>query len=386
MTRLTVVVALFAVAFGIVLYPQPQFQYDIRELAAEYVVRSNPAGALNLNTVKTNPLNNVVVVITGGTSGLGLSVTKTLHSLGATMVVIGRSPKKLSWLQSELDGDNNSKPRIVPIQANLNDLRSVSAAANEIIANNPHIHFLINNAGVHPLQLKSHVSVQGYDETFTVNYLSHFLLTEKLLPILEKSPHEARIIQVSSAMAWGSDGTDLLIGTDDKANANIAPLASRGDSPLLRRKRRGYSNTKLAQILHARKLGRVLGDQNSSTKVVSICPTWVGTSMTVLMGLFAFPADGVGISSILNGLFRPGLGSAERDFVANCHFKWILNLVPYLPFRPVVTFWGGIAIVLPIQKFFYGDFILERTSPESYDIQSQDDLYAWLKTQIEKWI
>jgi len=51
---------------------------------------------------------------------------------------------------------------------------------------------------------------------FGVNYLSHFLLTEKLLPLLSKSDQDSpRIIQMSSSFHWLSDGSDLVASSGD---------------------------------------------------------------------------------------------------------------------------------------------------------------------------
>ena len=52
---------------------------------------------------------------------------------------------------------------------------------------------------------------------FSVNYLSHFLLTEKLLPLMEKSSEHPKILQISSTFHYGVDGSDL---------GGAAPVAS----------------------------------------------------------------------------------------------------------------------------------------------------------------
>lgn len=95
----------------------------------------------------------------------------------------------------------------------------------------PSIDFLVNNAGIHyGAPWKSHEidiasPTKGYDKCFVTNYLSHFLLTEKLLPALEKSKIKSpRVIQISSTYHWLSDGFSLA-PTDE----STTPLAARGD-------------------------------------------------------------------------------------------------------------------------------------------------------------
>jgi NAD(P)-dependent dehydrogenase (short-subunit alcohol dehydrogenase family) len=83
---------------------------------------------------------------------------------------------------------------IFVIKCDLADLQSVREAADELKAKLFNINVLINNAGgaFHEREL----SKDGFEMTFSVNHLGHFLLTESLMPLLQKG--HARIINVSS--------------------------------------------------------------------------------------------------------------------------------------------------------------------------------------------
>ena len=124
------------------------------------------------------PLAAKVVVITGCTSGIGLGLARAFAKLGAKVVAIARSDRKLSSLQEEL-------PSVITVKADLGDLSSVSQGAGKILETLDRIDILINNAGMFEKNfLKKDSTPQGHDRVFTVNYLSHFLLTLKLSPIL----------------------------------------------------------------------------------------------------------------------------------------------------------------------------------------------------------
>lgn len=75
------------------------------------------------------------------------------------------------------------------------DLSQVRRVAGEIAARFPRINVLVNNAGV--INVKRRVTVDGYEESFAVNHLAHFLLTGLLLPNI-RAAAPSRIIVVSS--------------------------------------------------------------------------------------------------------------------------------------------------------------------------------------------
>lgn len=137
----------------------------------------------------TTPMTGKVVVVTGGTSGLGEAAARKLALLGARVCIVGRSLQKLSEVQKRLP------PSVEVERCDLSSLRDIRQLATRLLERYPHIHVLINNAGVLP---KERVETdEGHEVCFATNLLGHFLLTELLLPRLKESA-PSRIVNVSS--------------------------------------------------------------------------------------------------------------------------------------------------------------------------------------------
>jgi len=145
-----------------------------------------------------------IVIITGASSGIGRSVARQLASLGASLVLVGRSPEKHRAVQIELDAEGSSH-RLV--EADLSHLSSVAAAARSIAdeatgrgARERVI--LINNAATAG---KRGVTHDGFELAFGVNYLAHFLLTALLL---QTNLAITRVINVTSNAHYSTPKLD----------------------------------------------------------------------------------------------------------------------------------------------------------------------------------
>jgi NAD(P)-dependent dehydrogenase (short-subunit alcohol dehydrogenase family) len=329
------------------------------------------------------PLEGVKVVITGATNGIGLSLARVLtQRLGATVVAVGRSEAKLQKLKGEL-GDS-----VTTVEADLVDLASVSRAADTISETFDSIDILINNAGIfYParstltLDTTRFATEQGYDRLFVTNYLSHVLLTEKLLPKLQRSSRPT-VVQVTSNFHWGVDGSDLVPPNDGGPIVAARPGGSHG--LLIFRGQRAYANSKLGQLYHARSLKR----RYSNIRVVSVCPSWVGTNIVgpdgdpshdVIMKL-GYRVDGWGISSALYGLFANETGD---DFYTNTGvFKYISALFARMPAWTYTVGWrdaitSTFAFASLVGQHFFSEISPTRSSPESYDMQKAEALWDW---------
>jgi NAD(P)-dependent dehydrogenase (short-subunit alcohol dehydrogenase family) len=160
------------------------------------------------------------ILITGATAGLGREVAADLGGRGHTVLVHGRDQGKVDEVVAELGGDARG------YVADLSSLDEVRRLADEVTANEERLDVLVNNAGIIARERRD--SADGIELTFAVNYVAPWLLTGRLLSLLERSA-PARIVNVASIGQAAVDWDD--------------PMLERGFEPY-----RAYAQSKLAQI------------------------------------------------------------------------------------------------------------------------------------------
>jgi NAD(P)-dependent dehydrogenase (short-subunit alcohol dehydrogenase family) len=145
--------------------------------------------------VKTNNLQEKIILITGATDGIGKQTAIELASMGARVLLHDNDRQRLENTRTQIQqitGNGN----LGLYQADLSHFKEVKAMANELLAKEGKLDVLLNNAGVYnPNPL---LSEDGFEMTFAVNYLGPFLLTQLLLDKLKMSA-PARIIVVASS-------------------------------------------------------------------------------------------------------------------------------------------------------------------------------------------
>jgi short-subunit dehydrogenase involved in D-alanine esterification of teichoic acids len=132
------------------------------------------------------------VLITGGASGIGLSIAKAFLRSKNTVIICGRNRNKLDQAKKEY-------PEIHTIQCDVSNRTEVTRMSERLKSSFPSLNILINNAGVqHQYDfLKDDGAIQKIDEEIDINFGAVARLTKTLLPILTKSA-EAAIVNVSS--------------------------------------------------------------------------------------------------------------------------------------------------------------------------------------------
>ncbi len=184
-------------------------------------------------------MQNKTVLITGATDGIGRQTALELARLGAQVIVHGRNLDRINQTVQDISqASGNSK--VVGLQADFSSLQAVREMANQLKNQFKELHVLINNAGVFEPTLR--LSQDGFEMTFAVNHLAHFLLTCLLFDLLQRSA-PARIINVSS-MAH-SDHLDFDNLQGEKSYSGY----------------QAYAYSKLANILFTFKLARMLNPQ-----------------------------------------------------------------------------------------------------------------------------
>jgi retinol dehydrogenase-13 len=176
----------------------------------------------------TASMSGKVCVVSGSTSGVGLSAVKRLARGNAQLVMVCRNPVKAENARKEIVTQYNVPVDIV--LADFSDLGSVRKAADRLLRDYSRIDVLINSAGLHSTTRTT--TEGGFETVFCVNHLAPFLLTHLLLERLRESA-PARIVQVNSE-GHRFGGLDL-----DDLNWERRRYAGL----------RGYGASKIAQLL-----------------------------------------------------------------------------------------------------------------------------------------
>lgn len=145
------------------------------------------------------------ILLTGATDGIGLETAKRLAGAGHTVLIHGRSDKKLTDVEKTLSSISGVGV-IETYRADLSKIAEVEAFAKTIAEGHSTIDVVINNAGV--FSTPNPVTADGFDVRFVVNTIAPYFLTKRLLPVLSSS---SRVVNLSSA-AQSPVNLDALAG------------------------------------------------------------------------------------------------------------------------------------------------------------------------------
>jgi NAD(P)-dependent dehydrogenase (short-subunit alcohol dehydrogenase family) len=155
---------------------------------------------------------NLVVLITGATDGIGRGVAEKFAAMGSTVLLHGRSAARLADTEAAIKSKINNA-RLETFIADLSSLDDVRRLASDISGQNDGLDILINNAGLgrgpRGNQQREECS-DGHELRFQVNHLAPFLLTHILLPLLRKNA-PGRVVNVASASQDAIDFGDVML-------------------------------------------------------------------------------------------------------------------------------------------------------------------------------
>ncbi len=235
-------------------------------------------------------LKNKIALITGATSGIGLASAKSLAKMGAELYLVGRNAQKGEKVIQDIKSETGNK-NIHLLLGDLSSLAEVRIIAQTFLSYNRPLHILLNNAGVYNSTRK--LTIDGYEEMFAVNHLSHFLLTNLLIERIKLSG-PARIINIAS-------GAHILVKKINFEDLNFY----NGFKSL-----KVYSHSKLANVLFTFELANIL--KGSNITVNSVDPGEVGTNLGSRNGLLGR------IISILMKLFLQSPEAGAKTSVYMC--------------------------------------------------------------------
>ncbi len=221
-----------------------------------------------------------VALITGANSGVGLATAKGLAAAGFDLILLVRSVQKAEATQKEILQEFPNTKIDYEI-ADLEDVKSVIKATENIKKRYTKIDRIINNAGYSPDTIE--FTHEGYEKSFVANHLGHFALTTNLLDLLEASG-EGRVISVSSgAYAFGIIDRMFM-----KNNKDLNTMKAYGDG-------------KLANILFTKGLTKRLSGK--FILAFSLHPGVVNSG---------FGANFTGFSKFFTTLMRPFMITPEK--------------------------------------------------------------------------
>jgi NAD(P)-dependent dehydrogenase (short-subunit alcohol dehydrogenase family) len=259
-----------------------------------------------------------VVLITGATSGIGRETAYGLASMGASVVIFARNGEKAALVMDEIKERARNEDMNF-INCDLASLDSVRKAVGDFKSRYQRLDVLIDNAGL--ISGKRKVTVDGFEYTFQVNHLSHFLLTNMLLDVLKKSA-PSRVVIVGSSAHVGAhlDFNNLMLEKDYSAF-------------------KAYGRSKLANLLFCFELARRL----EGTEVTANClhPGVVRTH---------FGHDLSGVAKVFFPILSPFMISARKG----------ASTLVYLASSPEVV---------KISGKYFSKKIVRSSSEESMDLE-----------------
>lgn len=210
-------------------------------------------------TAKDIPdLNDKVVIVTGGNSGLGFYSVRDMAAKGAIVIMASRNPHKAKAAITEIKTKlPDAKVEHIPLD--LADLDSIRQFAEKFRNQYMRLDILMNNAGV--MAIPHDTTADGFEMQFGTNHLGHFALTGHLFEML-LSTSDSRVVNVSS-------------GYHHQGEINFDDLM--GDKGYQRWT--AYAQSKLANLLFTLELERKLKAMNADTISVGAHPGYAATNL-----------------------------------------------------------------------------------------------------------
>jgi retinol dehydrogenase 14 len=275
------------------------------------------------------PMAGKVVLVTGGTGGIGKATAIGLAALGARVGITGRDLARTGRVAAEIRSASGN-PDIDGFAADMSSQAEVRRLAVAVLDEYPRLDVLVNNVG--GFWAHRHPTADGLEHTFALNHLASFLLTNLLLDRLKASA-PARVVNVSShVQAEGRIDFEDLQG----ARAYSGQAA--------------YSQSKLANVMFTNELARRL--EGTGVTANSLHPgvvrtnfgaedqTWLFTVVSqVVLPFLKTPARGAETSVYLAS--SPELDGVTGQFFANKKVK-TANKVVYDP-AMMVRLWQASA-------------------------------------------
>jgi len=233
------------------------------------------------------------ILLTGATDGIGKQTAKELASSNYYVIIHGRTDDRVKTTIDEIKNETGNED-VEGYAADFASLKEVSGLADMLNKTNEKLDVLINNAGI--FQNKKEETADGYEKTFQVNHLAPFLLTNKLLDLLEKGK-KPRIVNVSSMVHATAIDFENLQGEKNFDGSSA------------------YSLSKLCNILFTYKLAKNL--ESSEIKVNCLHPGVINTKLLRMNYGNIGNSVKEGAENLLYAATYPGLENVSGKYFVN---------------------------------------------------------------------
>ncbi|XP_015115199.1 retinol dehydrogenase 12 [Diachasma alloeum] len=254
--------------------------------------------------------NGCVAIITGGSRGIGEVVVKMFLQCDIDVIIACRRIEAGEKAIENIRKSGTTTGKAAVYRLDNSSLASVREFAEEIKRDYSKVDILVNNAGVMfpPYQ----ETVDGFEQQWAVNYLSHFLLTALLMPLLRNagsSENSARVVNVSSC----AHGLGEINFNDINYKAPYFANAA-------------YAQSKLAQILFTKSLDQISREKKLPIRAYAVHPGIVDTELfensfidklTWIRALF-FKTPRQGATTIVYAAVNKGLEDRGGVYLSNC--------------------------------------------------------------------
>ena len=240
-----------------------------------------------MEQVRSGPMADRTVLVTGGSGGIGRATALGLAAMGAHLAITGRDRGRTQDAAREIRAVGGGQ--VDMFVADLSSQAQVRRLTGEVLQSLPRIDVLVNNVG--GFWNTRHVTADGLERTFALNHLAPFLLTSLLLDRLKHSA-PARVVTVSSnVQAIGRIDFDDLQGERSYSGA------------------RAYNQSKLANVLFTYELARRL--QGTTVTANALHPGVVRTSFGA--------EDPRGVQRLFTPIMRPFMKAPAQGAATSIH-------------------------------------------------------------------
>ena len=171
-------------------------------------------------------LNDKVILVTGAGDGIGAAVAQDLAKYGATVILLGRTQKKLEAVYDLIENAGYPQPAIYPLELQLATPKDYKILAATIHKEFGRLDGLLHNAAV----LGTLTPIEHYDNrlwahVLHVNLNAPFMMTKACLPLLKKAK-EASVIFTSANVGYKGQAYWGAYAVSKAATENLMEILS----------------------------------------------------------------------------------------------------------------------------------------------------------------